>query len=144
MYRIVVILMNKILKVVLGLIVIVIILGNSNYIYATDVFSFEEADKFLEKAREPARDKNGEIIQEPEFNREVLQVANSTIFNVLFTSGIAISVIVGGILGITFMLASAEDKAKIKEMLIPYVIGCVVVFGAWGIWKFTLSIMERI
>lgn len=43
--------------------------------------------------------------------------------------------LVGTIIGIQFMVASAEDKAKVKEALVPYVIGCAVIFGAFSIWK---------
>ena len=33
------------------------------------------------------------------------------------------------------MLAGAESKAQIKQSMIPFVIGCIVVFSAFGIWK---------
>ena len=38
------------------------------------------------------------------------------------------------------MLSEAEGQAKVKEMLIPFVIGCIVVFGGFGIWKIALSL----
>ena len=40
------------------------------------------------------------------------------------------------------MLGSMEDKAKIKEALYPFVIGCICVFGAFGIWKLVASVFE--
>ena len=64
------------------------------------------------------------------------------IWGLLFPLGIAVTVIVGGVLGIKFMLASAEDKAKVKESLVPYVVGCVVIYGAFGIWKLTIEIFS--
>ena len=64
------------------------------------------------------------------------------IYNILLTIGIVVAVIVGAILGIQFIIASAEDKAKIKEALIPYVIGCVVVFGAFTIWKMVVLFLK--
>ena len=39
-----------------------------------------------------------------------------------------------------FMLGSMEEKAQIKEALIPFVIGCIVAFGAFGIWKIFITI----
>lgn len=51
--------------------------------------------------------------------------------------------IVGIIIGIQFMVASAEDKAKVKEALVPYVIGCVVIFGAFTIWSVVVNIMQK-
>ena len=73
--------------------------------------------------------------------RNAIRSSASSMFNILFAVGVAITVIVGGILGIQFMIASAEDKAKIKEALIPYIVGCVVIYGAFGIWKLVITIL---
>jgi len=40
------------------------------------------------------------------------------------------SVIVLVIIGIKYMLGSTEDKAQYKQTLLPYLIGCIIVFGA--------------
>lgn len=64
------------------------------------------------------------------------------IYNILLTIGIVVAVIVGGVLGVQFIIASAEDKAKIKEALIPYVVGCIVVFGAFAIWKIVVLFLR--
>ena len=45
------------------------------------------------------------------------------------------------VLGIKFMAASAEDKAKIKESMIPYVVGCIVIYGAFFIWKLAIMVV---
>ena len=66
------------------------------------------------------------------------------IFNIAFIIGVALTVIIGGILGIQFMVASADGKAKIKEALVPYIIGCVVIYGAFGIWKIVVTIGNQI
>lgn len=73
-----------------------------------------------------------------------LKRASDSIYNLLSSTGMIISVIVGIVLGITFMMASAEDKAKVKEALIPYIVGCVVVFGAFGIWKIVINTFSGI
>ena len=52
--------------------------------------------------------------------------------------------LVGTIIGIQFMLASAEDKAKVKEALVPYVVGCIVIFGAFTIWSIAVNIGQDI
>ena len=66
------------------------------------------------------------------------------IFNVLVALGTVLTVIIGGILGIKFMMASAEDKAKIKEGMIPYATGCVIIYGAFIIWKIIVSVLGAI
>lgn len=42
------------------------------------------------------------------------------------------------------MVGSVEQKAKVKDSLLPYIIGCIVIFGAFGIWKLVLTILENI
>jgi hypothetical protein len=37
------------------------------------------------------------------------------------------------IMGIKWALASAQEKATVKEQMIPYLLGTVIVFGASGI-----------
>jgi len=92
---------------------------------------FSQSSDFLKKGQQASSD---------DVNTGELKEASGTLFNVALAIGTVLAVAIGGILGIKFMIASAEDKAKIKEMLIPYVLGCVVVFGAFGIWKFTVNI----
>ena len=52
--------------------------------------------------------------------------------------------LVGTIIGIQFMVASAEDKAKVKEALVPYVIGCAVIFGSFTIWSIAVNLGQDI
>ena len=42
------------------------------------------------------------------------------------------------------MTGSVAEKAQVKETLIPYVAGCVVIFGAFGIWKLIIEIMKAV
>ncbi len=64
------------------------------------------------------------------------------IFNALYIVGSLLTLIIGGFLGIKFMAASAEEKAKIKESMIPYILGCVIIFGAVGIWRLVITILN--
>lgn len=75
-------------------------------------------------------------------NDKDLKRTSSAMFKAFATIGTALSAIVGVILGISFMLASAEDKAQIKEKMIPYIVGCVIIFGAFGIWRVVIQILE--
>lgn len=52
--------------------------------------------------------------------------------------------IVGIIIGIQFLIASAEDKAKVKEALVPYIVGCIVIFGAFTIWSIAVNMGQSI
>ena len=58
--------------------------------------------------------------------------------------GVILSVLMGAIIGIKIMWGSIEQQTKAKEALMPYVIGCVVIFGAFGIWKLAVTIFSQI
>ena len=69
-----------------------------------------------------------------------LQNASSSIYNILLICGMIVAVLIGSIMGIKFMIGSVEEKAEIKAALGPFAIGCIVVFGAFGIWKIVVTI----
>ncbi len=73
-------------------------------------------------------------------NTTELEKTSDTIYNTLLAIGIMVAIIVAMVLGIQFMVASADEKAKVKEALLPFVVGCVVVFGAFTIWKMVVNI----
>ena len=78
-----------------------------------------------------------------EINDTKLKEGSDLLFNSLLTIGTVAAVIVGAVLGIQFMVGSVEQKAKIKDSLIPYVAGCIVIFGAFGIWKLVITILNN-
>ena len=43
-------------------------------------------------------------------------------------------------MAINFAIQSVEDKAKVKESMVPWIIGIFISFGAYGIWKITMTI----
>ncbi len=53
-------------------------------------------------------------------------------------------VAVGGIMGVKYMMAGANDKAQMKEKLIYYVIAVVLVYGAVGIFSIVVNVMNNI
>ncbi len=52
------------------------------------------------------------------------------IITIVSTIGSIASVIVLIVLGIKYMMGSAEEKAEYKKTLLPYVIGAVLIFAA--------------
>ena len=52
------------------------------------------------------------------------------LINILSVGGSIISVIILIVLGIKYMMGSAEEKAEYKKTLMPYVIGAALVFAA--------------
>lgn len=102
-------------------------------VYAADTLDdiMSGADDFIEKGQ-----------QGPGINEDELMKTSDMIFNTLLAIAIVIAVIVGMIIGIQFMISGVEEKAKIKEALLPYVISCIVVFGAFGIWKIAVTLLS--
>lgn len=72
-----------------------------------------------------------------------LEKMSDSIYNLLLIIAIVVAVIVGLVIGIQFMTGSVAQKAKIKETLIPYIAGCIVIFGAFGIWKLVVEILSQ-
>lgn len=69
-----------------------------------------------------------------------LKDTSNYIYNALLGIAIMVAIIVAMVLGIQFMAASADEKAKVKEAILPFVVGCIVVFGAFTIWKIAVNI----
>lgn len=68
--------------------------------------------------------------------------ANS-VYNILLTIGIIISLIWGVVLGIRFIFGSMEGKAEIKKQLIPYIIWVCVIFGSFIIWSVVVNVFQK-
>lgn len=81
---------------------------------------------------------------EPAMDNTSMKDASKLVYNIFLILGMAVAVIVGIVMGIKFMTGSIDEKADVKNSLIPYVAGCAVVFGAFTIWKFVLNIMQGI
>lgn len=73
-----------------------------------------------------------------------LQNVSNTVYNILLVVGTSLAVIMGAVLGIKLMVSGVEQKAEVKKLLVPYVVGCIVIFGGFGIWKLAVTILQGI
>lgn len=78
------------------------------------------------------------------FNEEGQKEGVSQLYFIALGIGIAAAAIVGILLGIQFITSGVEGQAKIKEKLLPFAIGCVVIFGGFGIWRLVVNIVQNI
>lgn len=118
---------NKILIVLLIILLTFILIPlKSNAV--SDMF--QAADDFLANGDSPKT-----IIDETK-----LQSTSNTIYKWLMIITICVAVIIGAILGVQFITGSIEGKVKAKEALVPYIIGCFVVFGSFFIWKTLVNV----
>ncbi len=107
--------MKKQVKVLsIALIVLTVLLAISNVVLATDI--------------------SGKIDQIAQGNpsADTSKVVNlgATIVTIMQTVGIVVAVVVLLILGIKYMMGSAEEKAEYKKTMIPYLVGAVLIFAA--------------
>lgn len=65
-------------------------------------------------------------------NANPQQVVNlgSTIVTIMQTVGIVVAVVVLLVIGIKYMIGSAEEKAEYKKTMIPYIVGAVLIFAS--------------
>lgn len=52
------------------------------------------------------------------------------VLGVLQVAGVVISVIILVVIGIKYMMGSAEEKAEYKKTMMPYIIGAIIIFAA--------------
>lgn len=131
---------NKVLKLIIKIILLMLIV-QTIYTSKTEALSldgiFKTGDNFINEGKTESQ-KNEAI------NYEEFRLTTNNIGSVLTTLGIVLAVIIGGILGIQIMWGSIEQQVKAKEMIMPYVVGCIVIFGAFGIWKLAVTIFSQL
>ena len=72
----------------------------------------------------------GEITADDTVGTAGIDTVGKKIVSVLQTLGIVLSVIVLIVLGIKYMMGSAEEKADYKKSMIPYIVGAALIFAA--------------
>lgn len=131
---------GKALKVIIIVLILEVVLINiSAPVKAAGIIDdmFSGAENFAQEGRNQA------IKDDTATDEEISEVI-TILYNIVLTLGTIIAIAVGGVLGIKFMISSAEDKAKVKESMIPYVVGCIAIFGALMIWKVVIGILSKI
>ncbi len=63
-------------------------------------------------------------------NTSAIGNVGGSIVGILRTIGVVVSVVVLIVLGIKYMMGSAEEKAEYKKTMIPYLVGAILIFAA--------------
>ena len=74
---------------------------------------------------------------------EITALGNN-IIQIISTIGSIVSVIILVVLGIKYMMGSAEEKAEYKKTLMPYIIGAALVFAASSIAGMVFSFTSNL
>ena len=106
---------KKVLKIASAILLMIILICISINSFADDGLDFNPKDVVP----------NGNVK-----GSEQIKTVGSTVVGILQTVGIVLSVVVLIVLGIKYMMGSAEEKAEYKKSMMPYVIGAVLIFAA--------------
>ena len=125
---------SKILNILLICAFLVLSITNINYAAPVS----EDRNQTIDQVMGGAENFISGANTENTISQSSLKNTIDLIYNILLALGVIVAVVAGAILGVQFMVASADGKAELKERLVPYVVGCVVIFGAFGIWKIVM------
>lgn len=130
--------LKQLLKMIFIIMIIFLVFSFMTYskVYAASTLDdvLSKGDDFLNAA-----DDNTNTIDEGD-----LQNLSGFVSGVLLSIAIGVTIISGVVLGIKFVTQSIEDKAKIKESMIPWVIGILISFGAFTIWEIAVNFFQNL
>ena len=126
--------MKSVFKKIILMLVILILLFSIN----TKVFSWSEIIKDGQNFLSQADDSKVNI------DTDGLKIVSGYLYNILLAAGVVIAVIVATVLGVQFMMGGAEGQAKVKEMILPFIVGCIIVFGGFGFWKIAITVGQKL
>lgn len=87
---------------------------------------------------------NGLIANKAATGTSEVQSVGQNIMGVIQVIGVVIAVIILMILGIKYMMGSAEEKAEYKKTMIPYIVGAILIFSASTIANVIYTFAEGI
>lgn len=72
-----------------------------------------------------------------------MEKVGGTIVAYVTNAAMVISIVMIAVLGVKYMLGSAEEKAEYKKSLVPLLIGAILVFGAAAIAKVIVGLAQN-
>ncbi len=115
------------------------LLGNKNPVSSSN--NIDTIDKVIQSGNDFLDSADDNTVN---FSEKNLQKLSKFISGVLLAIAIGVTVISAIILGINFTVQSIDEKAKIKESMVPWIIGIFIAFGAFAIWKMTMNFFMKL
>ena len=117
--------MKRILKILILITILILLFNTNSQVFAlTDII--KDGKDFIQEGQKT----EGSVVN---LDNSKLQKLSGYIYNILLALGV-----------VQFMIGGAEGQAKVKEMLLPFVVGCIIVFGGFGFWKLAITVGERL
>ena len=138
----------KIIHILYVFIIIITLCANLSYAGEEDDQSYslsqgiQAVDRFDEDGRNPEIQKKIGMT-ESKLKQNLKDVSNY-LYKILVVGSIVISLVYAGVLGIKFITGSVEEKVKVQESLVIYLIGCLIAFGAFTIWKVIVTLGNQL
>lgn len=123
---------DKVIKILSMFLIVLMVLMATNTVFAA------EKDK---KSKGDTLTPSGVTASSTEADEDIKNFGGK-ILSAVTTTGVVLSVIVLSVLGIKYMLGSAEEKAEYKKTLMPYIIGAALIFGASTIATIVYNFMQ--
>ena len=127
--------MKKVINKILIICSIILLLASSN-VFATDITGTkmqQQAEDFIQRGKNEVKITQEEVIE------QLVPIGR-----ILVSVATVVLVVVGMILGVKYMIAGADEKAKLKEKLIWYAISIIFIFGAVSIYTVVTNVLEGI
>lgn len=123
----------NVLKIILILTVILFILSPD--LYATTSMPnadelHSQANNFINKGQSSAKIDVNKIA-------EIMKPLASILLGI----GTVVLVVVTAVMGVKYIAATPDTRAKLKTQLIGIAVSAIVLFGAYGIWSLAYTIM---
>ena len=126
--------MKKSYKTIIAIIISLSILMYGQTVQALSFGTIKsEGDDFI------SRGEGGSVLSISEVQDELFPVGG-----IMLGIATAVFIVVGLIMGVKYMIAVADEKAKLKEKLIWYVIAVIIAYGAVGLYNLAVTIMQGV
>ena len=74
----------------------------------------------------------------------MIESVGSSILSIITGVGMILAIILVAVLGIKYMMGSAEEKSEYKKSMMPYLVGAVLVFGASAIGRAIVGFGQQV
>ena len=126
--------MARVLKIisVIALMLVLLMPVNSQAFTSFDKTK-QQADDFVKKGE------NSNLVDTSKITDIMLPIGQF-----LVGIGAVVVIVVTIIMGIKYMGADPNTRAKLKQQLIGLIISAIVIFGAYGIWRIVYIFMDEV
>ncbi len=125
--------MKKVLIVLIIFIEIILCISVTNKVYAADG---------LGEVISGGKDFMSSSSNEFSVSEDSLKNTSTSLYNILLMLSFIVVACIGIYLGIKYMWAGVDEKAEVKDALVVFTVGCIVTYGAFGIWKVIAGFLQ--